>query len=156
MTIKLGDKQIRIRWQHSFIDKIKFDMVPRNEAGELQTDEKGNLIVITETITTPKKKSERWTKCFITLGEGKDAPIIAEAKAICHPNDVYSKCKGRMESLTTALKMLYQGPVQDHIILTKEDRRAIWTKYAEMTKCDFQVGEKKRRKVEHQVVQVVN
>jgi|SRR5882757_2269206 len=146
MLIKLGNNTIAIRWMHSFINKKKLELITRDEKGKIVFNDGGLPVIQNLFIITPKARSKRYTKCFISLGIGENSKLIATAIAKCHRNDDYNKCKGRKESLDKALEMLSNGP-QDDVILDKEIRKAIWKKYAELTNCTF-YDKKKDKKSE--------
>lgn len=91
---------------------------------------------------TGKEYSKRYTKCIIRLGLGVDSVTLADTTSNCHKGDIYEKCFGRKLTLKRAIEFIVNS-TETSQLLTKEIRKSIWVKYAETTKCNFVVGDKK-------------
>lgn len=76
---------------------------------------------------------KKFTKCYVKRGE----EIIGQVESHLHKNDVYVKNKGRIVSLTKALKHLSE---QYPDLFTRETRKEIWNTYTEMSPQNWQVN----------------
>lgn len=115
MLVQMGNKVLSIFWRHH-------DINPK----------------------TRKQYSKRYTRCIIRLGLKEESLTLAEAESHVHKGDRYNKCLGRKLSLKRAIEVVNGDPAST-VVLDRETRKSIWTKYAETTRCNFTVGEKKSK-----------
>jgi len=128
MKVQLGNHKIHVRWQHSFLERFEIRKKGQEDF---------------ETVVVEKPKNQRWTKCIISLlKDNGDPEVLVESIVWCHKQDVYSKCIGRILSLTKAIKKLREVKLNGQYI-DKSMRRAIWEAYSKYTSCGWKVSDAK-------------